>query len=157
MNGDKEYKDGMDYEPTRKPITLEGNPLAAQRILVTEDDQILRHLLQEVLGAAGAEVTITTSGDEAVRVFDNARRMGKAFDTALVDIKLLGLGGVETLRQVRAMSPDARLVAMSGANLDRYSHELFVTLNVQFLRKPFDLMEVVRVLVPCVQLTGAPN
>ncbi|WP_428264933.1 ATP-binding protein [Haliangium sp.] len=70
-------------------------------LLVVEDDEVNRRLLTTLLTRAGHEVTVATSGVEAV-----ARVLERVFDAVLMDIRLPGLDGCAATQRIRAL-PDA--------------------------------------------------
>jgi DNA-binding response OmpR family regulator len=133
----------MDTRSNRKPKAERKTQIDGLRILVAEDDKILRQLLQEALETGGAEVVVTASGEHAMDAFFRARALDDAFDAALIDVRLGGLGGVETLTRLRAADAVVRLIAISGTYVDAPTSRMFSDRHIDFLRKPFDLAEVI--------------
>jgi DNA-binding response OmpR family regulator len=87
------------------------------RILVVDDDQVLRGALRVVLEAAGYEVIEAADGDAALRLYDE-----QGADLVLVDIFMPERDGLEVIRALCAAIPQPKIVAMSGGgrtgNLD---------------------------------------
>lgn len=114
--------------------------LAGKRVLVVEDDPAVLILLEMALAHRGAAVVCARSRDELRGALADALR---PFDAALLDLSPLGsdpLGGLDTLR---AHSPDARLVVISGSpDLPDGSRDR----THGWIRKPFDVGDVVRAL-----------
>ena len=79
------------------------------RILVIEDDALLRRAIRVALEAAGYEVIEAGDGNAALRVY---REHGA--DLLLVDLFIPEPDGLEVIRTVRAEVPDAKIIAMSG-------------------------------------------
>src|SRR5437016_12904881 len=79
------------------------------RILVIDDDALLRRAIRVALEAAGYEVIEAGDGDAALRVY---REQGA--DLLLVDLFIPEPDGLEVIRTVRAEVPDAKIIAMSG-------------------------------------------
>ena len=79
------------------------------RILVMDDDELLRGALRVVLEAAGYEVMEAADGDAGLRL---QREQGA--DLVLVDIFMPTRDGLEVIRELRAESPQPKIVAMSG-------------------------------------------
>ena len=79
------------------------------RILVIDDDALLRRAIRVALEAAGYEVIEAGDGDAALHVY---REQGA--DLLLVDLFIPEPDGLEVIRTVRAEVPGAKIIAMSG-------------------------------------------
>src|SRR5256886_5846862 len=106
------------------------------RVLIIDDDVTLRQALTKHLEHAGHEVRQAADGNAGVRVFER-----HAADVVLVDIFMPGQGGLQTIDRLRRGSPQARIIAMSGATsvgaLDVKGHALAMGAD-RFLEKPFE-------------------
>ncbi len=100
------------------------------RILLIDDDELSRSVLELHLSAAGYEVVETESGEAAIELLRTAD--GGGFDIILCDLQMPGLRGPELAKQLRALS-DAPLLAMSGSQPAAERYAGFDT----FLLKPF--------------------
>ena len=81
------------------------------RILVVEDNPLNLKLVRDVLQIAGHDVVEARSGEEALRVVQDA-----APDLVLMDLQLPGIDGTETLRQLRQglLGRDTPVVAVTA-------------------------------------------
>jgi len=79
------------------------------RILVVDDDALLRGALRVALEAAGYEVIEAGDGRAALRAYHE-----HGADLLLVDLFIPEPDGLEVIRSVRAEVPDAKIIAMSG-------------------------------------------
>ncbi|MFH2008759.1 MAG: response regulator [bacterium] len=95
-------------------------------ILVAEDDRDLQDLYELLLGRA-YRIIRAYNGQEAVEQFEAHRP-----DLTLMDIKMPVLSGREAITRIRALDPDARIIAVTAY---RYSEE---ELGVPVLRKGFE-------------------
>jgi two-component system response regulator HydG len=77
--------------------------------LVVDDNAMLARTLSDILRLDGWEVTVVTTGAEAVR-----RVMDRDFDVVLMDIKMPGINGVDAFRAMRMVRPRLRVVLMSA-------------------------------------------
>jgi excisionase family DNA binding protein len=100
-------------------------------VLVVDDDENVGYLFEQLLGGP-QEVTVTTDGYEAV---EKARQ--KPFDLIFIDVRLPGIDGVETLKRLREISPDAVMVMMSGHEVSQEVREAFSLGAQDFIAKPF--------------------
>ena len=104
-------------------------------MLLVEDNRNLRLTTSRMLEHLGFEVTAVAGGAEAVAAF----RDGPARpDVVFLDVVLPGMDGMETLRSIRALASDARVVMCSGSadDLERASREGNAT---AVLPKPYDV------------------
>jgi two-component system sensor histidine kinase/response regulator len=86
------------------PTTLvAGPPLNGFRALVVDDNEINRHLLQQLLPAWGMEVQAASSGHEAIELFGKYEANGTRFSVILMDKNMPGLSGYETTEELRAV------------------------------------------------------
>jgi CheY-like chemotaxis protein len=106
------------------------------KVLVIDDDALVRNTISRMLRCWGYEVVIAEDGNRGVELFQTA-------EPALVitDIIMPDKDGIETIREIRAAQPDARIIAMSGGgrigNLDflSFAAKLGAT---EIISKPFD-------------------
>lgn len=111
-------------------------------ILIVDDDRDFADSLTEVLELQGHRVTVLPGGEKVVTSYDE-----KDFDLAFIDIKLPGLSGLECLRALRTVRPNANVVMMTGDNTEQYWQEAMDAGALQVLQKPFDphqLLELVK-------------
>ena len=81
------------------------------RILVIDDDALLRGAIRVVLESAGYEVIEAADGDAGLRLH---REPGA--DLVVVDLFMPERDGLEVIRAVRAEAPQAKIIAMSGGS-----------------------------------------
>lgn len=106
------------------------------RILLMDDDELLRGALRVVLEAAGYDVVEAKDGEAGLRV---QREQGA--DLVLVDIFMPERDGLEVIRALRAESPPPKIVAMSGGG--KAGHVDVLRAATAFgasgtIRKPFE-------------------
>ena len=80
-----------------------------QRVLVIDDDEQVRALLNEILDRAGFQVLEATNGSEGLKLY---RR--QPADLVITDLIMPEKEGVETIMELRRQFPDARIIAISG-------------------------------------------
>jgi two-component system nitrogen regulation response regulator GlnG len=98
------------------------------RILIADDEDGVRWVLEKGLRQAGYDVTAVRDGDEALRAFAEA-----PFDLVFLDIRMPGADGLTVLAKLRELASDAHVVVMIQA-MQRGAYD--------YLAKPFDLDEV---------------
>ena len=117
--------------PRREPGSIAGG-----RVLVVEDEEVVRVLVEEQLRTLGVDVRSAATGAEALRLLDDER-----FDLVLSDLGLPGMDGALLARAIREREPETRVLLMSG-----YPHDVVasrgIDRDVLLLQKPFRLDEL---------------
>ena len=135
----------LSRAPLERPATPPPRPkrLEGTRLLLVEDERIVRDTAARILRQAGASVTETRDGDEAVRTFE---RDPAAFDLVLCDMTMPGRDGGEICRALVALEPNLRFVVMSGHDREETLAKLAGCKLAGFVSKPFasnDLLQAV--------------
>ena len=81
--------------------------LQGHRVLVVDDLEESRQALADILGHLGLRVTTAVSGEEGIALVRAAREEGDPFDLVLLDWRMPGLSGLETLSVLRREDPAA--------------------------------------------------
>jgi DNA-binding response OmpR family regulator len=110
------------------------------RVLVVEDNDDARTVIQLALETEGFEVAVAENGRHALAAL---RACGARI--VITDILMPEQDGVETIAQLRAEFPEVAIIAMSGAYSAAGFDYLAVPreLGAHILRKPFDMQELV--------------
>jgi len=103
------------------------------RLLVVDDERSIRDVLAQVLGYEGYEVVTAASGGEAL----NLHRQ-QPCDLILLDVKMQGIDGLDTLSQLRVQDPDVRVVMISGHGTIATAVQAVKDGAFDFLEKPLD-------------------
>ncbi len=107
--------------------------MGSTKILVVDDEMILRESLAGWLERDGHEVDKAESGEEALEKIKNIR-----YDILLVDIKMGGISGLEVLKQVKESDPDVAVVMITAYGSIATSIEAIKNGAYDYLLKPFD-------------------
>ncbi len=93
--------------------------LAGLRILVMDDEEIIREVVTEMLEFQGCEVVCVGDGEELLAAYRSAREQGAPFDVVLMDLTIPGgMGGREAILKLRELDPGVRAVVSSGYSQD---------------------------------------
>ena len=85
------------------------------RILIMDDEEMIRSITGEMLDSLGYEAGFAVNGEEALALFNKARGEGRPFDGMLLDLTIPGgMGGVEVMARMRETDPDVPAVVLSG-------------------------------------------
>jgi len=91
----------------------------AGRILVMDDEEMIRAMVFDVLRDIGYEVVTVEDGAEAIALYKEARKSGKDFDAVILDLTVPGgMGGKEALKGLVEINPRVKAIASSGYHSD---------------------------------------
>jgi two-component system cell cycle sensor histidine kinase/response regulator CckA len=107
------------------------------RILLVEDEDMVRAVAQRALTRAGFEVTVASDGDEGLEVVAG----GAEFDLIVSDVVMPAMDGPTMAREIRKLRPAMPILFMSGYAEEQLRKELDLD-NVAFLAKPFSVQQI---------------
>ena len=110
-------------------------PTPVLRLLIVDDDDVLRDTLPILLEADDREIVVCETAEEAL-----VRHRVQPFDVVLTDVSLDGASGLDLARAVLADDPAAWVLVVSGYTLDPGVRALGA--NVHVLQKPFTAAQV---------------
>jgi len=97
------------------PVLGGDAPLKGQKILVMDDEAMLRDLTKQMLHLLGHEAETVRDGNEAVEVYKKSLEASEPFDLVLLDLTVKGgPGGREAIRELLKLNPDVKAVVFSG-------------------------------------------
>jgi len=120
------------------PVALQGK---RGRILVIDDEELVRDVLYKILSEADHRVTVAGSGEEGIRLLKE-----NDFDVVLTDLGMPGMSGWEVCQAVKRISPElpVGMITGWGAEVD---HEKMEENGLDFvISKPFDLNQILNVV-----------
>jgi len=104
------------------------------KVLLIDDKLEFLKVLSERLRLRGYEVTGVGSGGEALQAVEQS-----PFDVIVLDLVMPVMDGVETLRRLRALDPQAQIIVFSGYATSREVEQALALGATDFLAKPADL------------------
>ena len=134
-------------EPERPVLQPKAQQRNVGAVLVMDDEETIRVLASDLLQYLGYTVVTCANGEEAVRLYKEAREAGQPFFAAVMDLTIpAGMGGKEAARQILAYDPVARLIVSSG-----YSNDPVMSQHTEYgfcaaVVKPYRCTELQQVL-----------
>jgi len=112
-----------------------------KKILLVEDDEIMRNRLKRALEYAGCQLQETTRGEQALPLYQQAHTQGEPFDVVLMDRVLEdgGTRGLQAARAIRALDPAAPIILVTGHPCDPRDDALGEGDFAGVIQKPFHL------------------
>ncbi len=123
--------------------TKNSSAIKAARIMIMDDEEILRDVAKSQLAVLGHETISVTNGTQAINKYQELQDSGTPVDLVIMDLTIPGgMGGQEAAEKLLQIDPDAKLIVSSGysndpvmANYREYGFRAAVA-------KPFDLKQL---------------
>ncbi len=107
------------------------------RVLLVEDEDMVRAVAERALTRAGYEVMTCSDGEEGLAAITR----GEQFDLVVSDVVMPGMDGPTMARGIRQIEPDLPVLFMSGYAEEHLRNEIDIP-NMHFLAKPFSVQEI---------------
>ena len=123
----------------------------AIRILVVDDESAIRRALRPPLVELGFQVAEASRGEEALQLLRST-----AFDAVLLDVNMPGIGGVETLRRIRAFAPRLPILMLTVRDKEEEKVEALDLGADDYVTKPFSTRELIARVRAAIRRVKAP-
>jgi len=110
-----------------------------KRILVIDDEETIRHLFRETLEAGNYHVITAADGAEALELVRSW-----SFDLIFTDLKMPGMNGAETFRQIRRINPSVPVVIITGYPTSDLMDQALEHGPIGVMKKPFNGLDIER-------------
>jgi two-component system phosphate regulon sensor histidine kinase PhoR len=120
------------------------------KILVIDDEKVIRNGCREVLTQEGYEATLAENGKLGLNMIEKAH-----FDVILLDLMMPGLSGFDVLSHVKALHPDTSIIVITGYATIENSIEAMKKGAFDFIPKPFSPDQLRVVVSKAIEHTGA--
>ncbi len=108
-----------------------------RRVLIVDDDNLVRDTLRFVLEDAGYDVWATAHGADALAVLES-----QPIDIVLSDIFMPGMNGFDLLKQIRARRPDVPVILVTGFGNIEMARQALKEGATDFITKPYNVHEI---------------
>jgi two-component system, OmpR family, KDP operon response regulator KdpE len=123
----------------------------AIRILIVDDESAIRRALRPPLIELGFQVAEAARGEEALQLL-----RGSQFDAVLLDVNMPGIGGIETLRRIRAFAPRLPILMLTVRDQEEDKVEALESGADDYVTKPFSTRELIARIRSAVRRVRAP-
>jgi two-component system, OmpR family, KDP operon response regulator KdpE len=124
---------------------------SAIRVLVVDDEPAIRRALRPPLTELGFEMTEASRGEMALDLLRT-----EPFDAVLLDVNMPGIGGIETLRRMRALSPRLPILMLTVRDREEEKVNALELGADDYVTKPFGVRELVARIRAAVRRVQAP-
>lgn len=117
------------------------------RVLVMDDEKMLRYVLSEMLQHLGYEVACAKDGTEAIDLYSEAQKHKQPFDAVVMDLTVPGgMGGKEAIQKLLEIDPQVAAIVSSGYSNDPVMAEHQNYGFKEVVNKPFSVGELAEVI-----------
>jgi PAS domain S-box-containing protein len=134
------------------PVDEAGNPTLAikfgtGRILIMDDEDNICQVASGMLQILEYESDFAHNGDEALALYRKYFNVNRPYDAVILDLTIVGgKGGYETLKKIREINPEAKVIVSSGYNSDLTEAEYLKKGFDAILSKPYRSADMGRVI-----------
>ncbi len=128
------------------------------KILVMDDEEVIRRLAGSILDYLGYEVELAANGEEAIEKFQNARDSGEPYSLLIMDLTVPGaMGGRETMELLLRIDPGARAIVSSGYSNDPVLADYRKYGFSGVVKKPYSVAELSRIVYEVITASSTPH
>lgn len=124
-------KDQTKIKAVRKPMAT-----GSERILLVDDEEMIRNYAMRALKRFGYEVLTASNGEEALEIYCKET---KTVELVILDIGMPGMGGHKCMRRLMEVNPSVRVIISSGYSKNGSLKETLKSGAAAFVGKPYDL------------------
>jgi PAS domain S-box-containing protein len=138
------------YLPAAKKPTKGGKIMkavsggqAGGKVLVMDDEEIIRKMLKNMLSLAGYAVELSADGAEALEKYKEAKKIGDPFNAVIMDLTIPGgMGGREAVQKLLEIDPQAKVIVSSGYATDPIMSEYSKYGFQAVIAKPYSVKQL---------------
>lgn len=112
-----------------------------KKILVVDDEKVVRDFLTRFLKLKSLEVETAESGFAAIKLAEKEK-----FDLVFLDVRMPKIDGLQTFRRLKKLTPGSKYIMMTGYAVDDLLEQAKNEGAIVSLKKPFDIDELTAVL-----------
>jgi len=117
------------------------------RILVMDDEKLVRKVIGRMLKRLGYEAEFTKDGAETIELYKRANEYGKPFDVVIMDLTIPGaMGGREAIKNLLETDPEAKVIVSSGYFDDPVMVDFRKQGFSNIIAKPYEIRELSQTL-----------
>jgi two-component system phosphate regulon sensor histidine kinase PhoR len=120
------------------------------KILVIDDEKVIREGCRDVLCLEGFEVVLAENGEQGLKMIENVH-----FDVVLLDLMMPGISGFDVLSHIKTLHPDTSIIVITGYATVEHSIEAMKNGAFDFIPKPFSPDQLRMVVFKAIEHSGA--
>ena len=111
------------------------------KVLVVDDEERFRTTLAKLLTAKGMTVSVAGGGEEALEIL-----RATPHDSVLLDVKMPGMSGQQTLPEIKKIDPDIEVIILTGHASVDIAAEMIAHGGTDYLLKPYPMEELLDII-----------
>ena len=128
------------------------------RVLLIDDEEIIRRPAKEMLNRMGYEVELAADGAEGIELYKNARDSGRPFQAVIMDLTIPGgMGGEQAIRELVEIDPHAKVIVSSGYSNDPLMSNFREYGFSGVVQKPYTIEDLAAVLHKVIMEVDCPH
>ncbi|MGE5445899.1 MAG: PAS domain S-box protein, partial [Ignavibacteriales bacterium] len=141
------YLPASEKETLAKVDIKEGPVASKGRILVMDDEEMIRGVAGGILNRIGYEVEFARDGKEAIELYKEAIESSRPFDVVIMDLTISGgMGGKEAIKRLLEIDPEVKAIVSSGYSNDPVMSDYKKYSFRGIVSKPFRIEELAQTL-----------
>ena len=124
-------------------------PIRAQRILIADDDELIRHLMSIILSDAGFDANAAADGEQAWEALHQNH-----YDLLVTDNEMPRLAGIELIERIRKEGMSLPIIVISGSASAETARDNPQLQIAAVLPKPFDVQELLPIVRTALRAAG---
>jgi two-component system nitrogen regulation response regulator GlnG len=121
-----------------------------EKLLLVDDEADVQYSFRRIFDSPEIELTTAASGEEALRLIPKLKP-----DLVIVDVRMGGLSGLETLRRLRQSDPKTPVIMMTAYGTTQTAIEAMKLGAYDYLLKPFDVPKLKQLVAAALQAARA--
>ncbi|MBB6482128.1 PAS domain-containing hybrid sensor histidine kinase/response regulator [Spirochaeta isovalerica] len=117
------------------------------RVLIMDDDEIIRETLSETIALLGHETEVAADGDEAIAKYKEAFARNRPYEIIIMDLTIPGgMGGKEALIEIQKINENAKVIVSSGYSASQELADYEALGFIDIIEKPYTMSRIKDVL-----------
>lgn len=131
---------------------MPGSPVEKKRILVVDDEAIVRVSCERVLVPEGFSVRVISRGSEALDLLTR-----EPYDLVITDLKMPDMDGLEILKNIKSRWPHITVILITGYGKASVAEQAVKQGAYEYLEKPFTPDDILRVVKKALEHQGTSD
>lgn len=115
--------------------------MSIEKVLIVDDEMIMRNFLSEALKRKGIEVSTAETGQKAFAIMEES-----SFDLVITDMKMPGITGMDIVRKVKELSPGTLIIVITAYGTIENAIEAMRAGAFDYLIKPFSVENLIAII-----------
>jgi nitrogen fixation/metabolism regulation signal transduction histidine kinase len=130
-------------ETQPKPQVVPAQETGHEVVLIVDDEAMVREVIREILTNSEMDVLEAKDGEEGLEIFEAHK---DTITLLILDLTMPRLGGIDTLKRIRQIKPNIRVIFTSGYTKDDVARHFTTERSPHFLKKPFTSQELLQAI-----------